>query len=82
LFYFSPTDTLTYFHSNQINTIGDIARLTSIQIETYPIPSPKVTNIQKSLEHFATSSSILPTNEIAVIPIATTSEETIRMYLI
>ncbi len=82
MFSFSPTDTLTYFHSNQINTIGDIARLTSIQIETYPIPSPKVTNIQKSLEHFATSSLILPTNEIAVIPIATTSEETIRMYLI
>ncbi len=78
----SPTDTLTYFHSNQINTIGDIARATSIQIETYPIPPPKLANIQKALEHFATSSSILPTNETAIIPIATTSEETIRMYLI
>jgi hypothetical protein len=73
----SPTDTLTYFHSNQINTIGDIARATSIQIETYPIPPPKLTNIQKALEHFATSSSILPTNETTIIPIATTSEETI-----
>ncbi|CAF3923293.1 unnamed protein product [Rotaria magnacalcarata] len=44
-----PTNTIEYFHSISINTIGDLARATADQIETYPIPSPKLTNIQNAL---------------------------------
>jgi hypothetical protein len=48
-FLFSPTNVINYFHSIKINTIGDIARSTSTQIEIYPIPPPKLINIQKAL---------------------------------
>ncbi|CAF4342449.1 unnamed protein product, partial [Rotaria socialis] len=44
-----PISTIEYFHSISINTIGDLARATAVQIETYPIPSPKLTNIQNAL---------------------------------
>lgn len=47
-----------------IITIGDLARSTSVQIETYPIPSPKLTNIQQALklyeENLAKCSSASP----------------------
>jgi hypothetical protein len=83
--FFSSTDTLNYFHSNNINTIGDIARSTSNQIETYPIPSPKLANIQKALSLYQQrlinpSSVSPPITDESLIPIACTSEETIRMY--
>ncbi|CAF1077573.1 unnamed protein product [Rotaria sordida] len=76
------TSTIDYFYSNNIKTIGDIARLTSAQIEIYPIPSPKLINIQKVFslyeEQLTKSSSISPPidniNE-SLMPIASTSEE-------
>ncbi|CAF4869515.1 unnamed protein product [Rotaria sp. Silwood1] len=57
-----PANTIDYFHSNNIHTIGNIAQLTPNQIETYPIPLPKLANIQKVLslyeEQLIKSSSI------------------------
>lgn len=84
-FIFSPQDVLNYFHSNQLNTIGDIARLTSSQIENFPIPSPKLTNIQKAFslyqKHLINSLSVSSitimdntTNTTTLIPIASTSD--------
>lgn len=67
----SPTDTLAYFHSNKVFTVGDLARLTASQIENSPLPSPKLSNIQKALQDFSN-------NNISLIPLATTSEETPR----
>jgi hypothetical protein len=68
---------LNHFHSNKINTIGDIARLTSTEIENSPLPSPKLENIQKAFslyqEHLVNSSSMNNT-------ITNTSDKTIRMY--
>ncbi|CAF0869214.1 unnamed protein product [Adineta steineri] len=73
-----PTDVINYFHSNKINTVGDVARSTSVQIETYPIPSPKVVNIEKALsryeKHLNNSSSINHTRH-SLLPTATTLEE-------
>jgi len=74
-YFFSPTDILHYFHSIKINTIGDIARSTSTQIENYPIPSPKLANIQKALSLYQERL----TNSLSI---ASTSDETIRMYFI
>ena len=48
-----------------MRTIGDIARATANQIETYPIPIPKLVNIQKALETFS--------NSLTIIPVANTS---------
>ncbi|CAF4161513.1 unnamed protein product, partial [Rotaria sp. Silwood2] len=83
-----PTNTIDYFHLNNINTIGDIARLTPVQIEIYPIPSPKLANIQQALslyeEQLTKSSSISPPidnmNE-SLMPIATNNENISTMEL-
>jgi hypothetical protein len=69
-----------------MNTVGDIARSTAAQIEVYPIPPPKLANIQKALslyqERLVTSPSLSPiigTNGESLTPIASTSEEPIGM---
>ena len=70
----------------KLNTVGDIARLTAEQIEVYPIPSPKLDNIQKALslyqERLVNSPSLSPiigTNNESLTPIASTSEELISI---
>ena len=67
-----------------MNTVGDIARSTAAQIEVYPLPPPKLANIQKALalyqERLVTSPSLSPIIGPIVeslTPIATTSEEPI-----
>lgn len=67
-----------------MNTVGDIARSTAAQIEVYPLPPPKLANIQKALslyqERLVTSPSLSPiiaSNGESLTPIASTSEETI-----
>jgi hypothetical protein len=84
---FSPTSAINYFHSIRMNTVGDIARSTAAQIEVYPIPPPKLANIQKALslyqERLVTSPSLSPiigTNGESLTPIASTSEEPIGIY--
>lgn len=80
----SPTNAINYFRSIKINTVGDIARSTASQIEVYPIPPPKLANIQKALtlyqERLVTSPSLSPiigpSGEF-LTPIASTSEEPI-----
>ena len=67
-----------------MSTVGDIARSTASQIEVYPIPPPKLANIQKALtlyqERLVTSPSLSPiigpSGEF-LTPIASTSEEPI-----
>ena len=67
-----------------MNTVGDIARSTASQIEIYPLPPPKLANIQKALalyqERLVTSPSLSPiigpTGE-SLTPVASTSEEPI-----
>jgi len=84
--FFSPTNAINYFHSIKMNTVGDIARSTAAQIEVYPIPPPKLANIQKALslyqERLVNSPSLSPiigTNGESLTPIASTSEEPIGM---
>ena len=67
-----------------MNTVGDIARSTAAQIEVYPLPPPKLSNIQKAFsiyqERLVTSPSLSPiigTNGESLTPVASTSEETI-----
>ncbi|CAF1214281.1 unnamed protein product [Adineta ricciae] len=79
-----PTNAINYFRSIKINTVGDIARSTAEQIEVYPLPPPKLANIQKALsiyqERLITSPSLSPiigTNGESMAPIASTSEEPI-----
>jgi len=64
-----------------MNTVGDIARSTAAQIEVYPIPPPKLANIQKALslyqERLVTSPSLSPIIGESLTPIASTSEEPI-----
>ena len=67
-----------------MTTVGDIARSTAEQIEVYPIPPPKLANIQKALslyqERLVTSPSLSPiigNSSESLTPIASTSEETI-----
>lgn len=67
-----------------MNTVGDMARATAAQIEVYPIPPPKLANIQKALslyqERLVTSPSLSPiigNNTELLPPIASTSEESI-----
>mgnify|MGYP006897118722 CR=1 FL=1 len=69
-----------------MNTVGDIARATAEQIEVYPIPPPKLVNIQKALslyqERLINSPSLSPIIDIdneSLTPIASTSEEPIGM---
>jgi hypothetical protein len=63
--------------------------LTTDQIEVSPLPSPKLANIQKALllyqERLVNSSPVSPTvdnNGVSLIPIASTSDELMRKYLI
>ncbi|CAF0942179.1 unnamed protein product [Rotaria sordida] len=81
-----PTNAINYFRSIKMNTVGDIARSTAAQIEVYPIPPPKLANIQKALslyqERLINSPSLSPiigTNGESLTPIASTSEETIAI---
>ncbi|CAF0982498.1 unnamed protein product [Rotaria sp. Silwood1] len=81
-----PTNAINYFHSIKMNTVGDIARSTAAQIEVYPIPPPKLANIQKALllyqERLINSPSLSPiigTNGESLTPIASTSEESIAI---
>ncbi|CAF4368996.1 unnamed protein product, partial [Adineta steineri] len=79
-----PTNAINYFRSIKMSTVGDIARSTAAQIEVYPLPPPKLANIQKALslyqERLVTSPSLSPiigTNDETLTPIASTSEEPI-----
>ncbi|UJR21601.1 hypothetical protein I4U23_024683 [Adineta vaga] len=79
-----PTNAINYFRSIKMNTVGDIARSTAAQIEVYPLPPPKLSNIQKALslyqERLVTSPSLSPIigiNSESLTPIASTSEEPI-----
>ncbi|CAF4474451.1 unnamed protein product, partial [Rotaria sp. Silwood2] len=81
-----PTNAINYFRSIKMNTVGDIARSTAVQIEVYPIPPPKLANIQKALslyqERLINSPSLSPiigTNNESLTPIASTSEESIAI---
>jgi hypothetical protein len=87
LYVSSPTNAINYFRSIKMNTVGDIARSTAAQIEVYPIPPPKLANIQKALslyqERLITSPSLSPiigTNGESLTPIASTSEEPIGIW--
>ena len=70
----SPSETLDDFHSLQIKTVGDLARSTAAQIETYPIPAPKLLNAQKALALFQ-AQSVNAKNDESFRPAASTSEE-------
>jgi hypothetical protein len=50
--FFSCSDYIDQFRLLQIRTVGDLARSTIAQIETYPIPSPKLSNIDKALSAY------------------------------
>lgn len=64
--------------------VGDIARSTAQQIEVFPIPPPKLVNIQKALslyqERLVSSPSLSPiiptTQQESLMPITSSSEET------
>jgi hypothetical protein len=86
---FSPTNAINYFRSIKMNTVGDVARSTAEQIEVYPIPPPKLANIQKALslyqERLVTSPSLSPiigTNGESLTPIASTSEEPVGKLIL
>jgi hypothetical protein len=80
LFFFcSPQETLDGFHSLQIKTVGDLARSTVAQIETYPIPVPKLLTAQKALALFQAQSVNAKNDELSP-PAASTSEQIICTY--
>ena len=70
-----------------MRTVGDIARSTADQIDVYPIPPPKLANVQKALalyqDRLVTSPSLSPIlgiNGESLTPIASTSEEPIGSF--
>ena len=84
----SPTNAINYFRSIKMTTVGDIARSTAQQIEVYPIPPPKLANIQKALslyeERLVTSPSLSPiigNNGESLTPVASTSDETMGRWM-
>lgn len=67
-----------------MSTVGDIARSTAAQIEVYPLPPPKLSNILRALslyqERLVNSPSLSPiigTNDESLTTIPSTSEEPI-----
>ena len=66
----SPAHLLDQFRATNIVTVDDLARLNVAQVETYPIPPPKLATIQRVLSRYHEYLHNAPTTGELQIPIS------------